>query len=84
MHNKRKGMLYSKQNTMYIKIIADKNKVYYGEYTLKHWIDLILTGDLILPKYQRFFKWDKDKSKALVKALVENQFVPPVRIGNRS
>lgn len=59
-----------------------ENKVYYGEYTLKHWIDLILTGDIILPKYQRFFVWDKDKSKALVKALVENQFVPPVTIGS--
>ena len=62
--------------------MADKNKVYYGEYTLKHWIDLILTGDIVLPKYQRFFVWDKDKSKALIKALLESQFVPPVTIGS--
>ena len=34
--------------------MLDKNKIYYGEYTLKHWIDLILTGNIILPKYQRF------------------------------
>lgn len=62
--------------------MSNKNKVYYGEYTLKHWIDLILTGNIILPKYQRFFVWDKDKSKALIKALSENQFVPPVTIGS--
>lgn len=62
--------------------MAEKNRVYYGEYTLKHWIDLILTGDIILPKYQRYFVWDKEQSLALVKALVDNQFVPPVTIGN--
>lgn len=43
--------------------MSNKNKVYYGEYTLKHWIDLILTENIILPKYQRFFVWDKDKSR---------------------
>ncbi len=62
--------------------MLDKNKIYYGEYTLKHWIDLILTGNIILPKYQRFFVWDKDNSKALINALRENQFVPPVTIGS--
>lgn len=58
------------------------NKVYYGEYTLKHWIDLILTKNIILPDYQRFFVWDKDKSKALIEALSQNQFVPPIIIGS--
>ena len=62
--------------------MSNKNKIYYGEYTLKHWIDLILTGNIILPKYQRFFVWDKEKSKALINALSENQFVPPVTIGS--
>lgn len=33
-----------------------KSKVYYGEYSLKHWIDLILKKNLKLPKYQRHFK----------------------------
>ena len=64
--------------------MSNNNKVYYGEYTLKHWIDLILTGNIILPKYQRFFVWDKDKSKALIKALSEKQFVPPITIGSYS
>lgn len=61
-----------------------KNKVYYGEYTLKHWVDLILTKDIILPDYQRIFVWDKDKAKALIEALMDNQFVPPVTIGSYS
>ena len=58
------------------------NKVYYGEYTLKHWIDLILTGDIVLPEYQRYFVWDKEKSKSLITAIADNQFVPPVTIGS--
>ena len=62
--------------------MADKNKVYYGEYTLQHWIDLILTGNIVLPPYQRYFVWDKEQSQSLVNALVENQFVPPVTIGS--
>lgn len=62
--------------------MANKSKVYYGEYTLKHWIDLILTGNICLPEYQRIFVWDMDKSVALINALLENQFVPPVTIGS--
>lgn len=62
--------------------MSEKNKVYYGDYTLQHWIDLILTGSIILPPYQRFFVWDKKQSVGLVKALIENQFVPPVTIGS--
>lgn len=58
------------------------NKVYYGEYTLQHWIDLILSGNIVLPPYQRFFVWNKEQSISLVKALADNQFVPPVTIGS--
>ncbi len=32
-------------------------KVYYGEYSLKHWIELLLKKDLELPPYQRNFVW---------------------------
>lgn len=58
------------------------NKVYYGEYTLKHWIDLILTGNISLPDYQRYFVWDKNKSISLIEAIKDKQFVPPVTIGS--
>lgn len=59
-----------------------EGKVYYGEYSLKHWIDLILRKNIILPDYQRYFVWDKNKIKELINAIRENQFVPPVTIGN--
>ena len=30
-----------------------KNRIFYGEYTLKHWIKLMLTSNIVLPDYQR-------------------------------
>lgn len=36
-----------------------KNKVYYGEYTLKHWIRLMLKEEIVLPEYQRHFVWSE-------------------------
>jgi uncharacterized protein with ParB-like and HNH nuclease domain len=58
-----------------------ENKVYYGEYSLKHWIDLILKENIILPAYQRSFVWKEASLKALISALKEKQFVPPITIG---
>lgn len=58
-----------------------KNKVYYGEYSLKHWIDLMLSENIILPDYQRSFAWDEKDVKRLIDTFTNNQFVPPVTIG---
>lgn len=58
-----------------------ENKVYYGEYSLAHWIELILKKNIILPKYQRYFVWSEDKVKALINDLQNRQFVPSVTIG---
>lgn len=58
------------------------NKVYYGEYTLRHWINLILKKNIILPDYQRYFVWDQNKAKELIKAFKEKEFIPPVTIGS--
>jgi len=58
-----------------------ENKVYYGEYSLKHWIDLILKGNILLPPYQRSFVWEKEKIERLIKTLDANEYVPPVIIG---
>lgn len=58
-----------------------ENKVYYGEYSLAHWIDLILKKNIILPKYQRYFVWSEEKVKALINDLQNKQFVPSVTIG---
>ena len=58
-----------------------KNKVYYGEYSLKHWIELMLKEKIILPPYQRRFVWKAESVKELIKAFNDSQFVPPVTIG---
>ena len=56
-------------------------RVYYGEYSLRHWIDLILKENIVLPWYQRSFVWDKAQIENLIKTLDHNQFVPPIIIG---
>lgn len=58
-----------------------QNRVYYGEYSLKHWIDLILSKNLVLPDYQRYFVWNEKKVKELVNTLKNKHFIPPVTIG---
>src|SRR5690554_223223 len=58
------------------------NRVYYGEYSLKHWIDLILKQNIILPDYQRHFVWDEKKVETLIDTFKNKQFVPPVTIGS--
>ena len=57
------------------------NRVYYGEYSLKHWIDLILKGNIILPDYQRYFVWNEKKVVTLIETFKKKQFVPPITIG---
>lgn len=59
-----------------------ERKVYYGEYTLQHWIDLMLSGDIELPNYQRSFVWDRDNVKKLINSFQEDSFVPPITIGS--
>ena len=38
--------------------------------------------NIILPDYQRYFVWDQNKAKELIKAFKEKQFIPPVTIGS--
>lgn len=56
-------------------------RIYYGEYSLDHWLNLILKKNLVLPKYQRYFVWNEEKTNSLIKAFQNGQFVPPVTIG---
>lgn len=58
-----------------------KTRTYYGEYSLKYWINMMLNKGVELPGYQRYFVWDKNQVKSLVSSLEEKQFVPPVTIG---
>lgn len=34
-----------------------KNRIYYGEYSLKYWIEMLLKKKITLPEYQRSFVW---------------------------
>lgn len=58
-----------------------ENKVYYGEYSLDYWIQLILKKNIILPEYQRNFTWTLQKREKLIKSLKNKEFIPPVTIG---
>ncbi|MET3037161.1 DUF262 domain-containing protein [Chryseobacterium sp. NRRL B-14859] len=58
-----------------------ENRVYYGQYSLQHWIDLILKKNILLPEYQRLFVWDEGKVKTLIETFKKKQFVPPITIG---
>ena len=56
------------------------NRVYYGEYSLKHWINMLLSKNIILPEYQRSFVWDEKDVVRLLNSIREGQFVQPVTI----
>lgn len=57
-----------------------KSKTYYGEYSLMHWVNMLLSGDIELPDYQRSFVWQEKDIKRLLKSFSERQFVQPVTI----
>lgn len=57
-----------------------ENHIYYGEYSLKHWIELLLSRDIVLPEYQRRFVWNEADIARLIKSFQEKQFVQPVTI----
>lgn len=44
-----------------------KTRVYYGEYTLRHWLNLMLTRNIDLPEYLRSFVWEEEDVKRLLK-----------------
>lgn len=58
------------------------SKTYYGEYTLKHWITLILNENIKLPEYQRSFVWSERSVMKLIESLKDGQFIQPVTIAH--
>ncbi|MBR1775024.1 MAG: DUF262 domain-containing protein [Bacteroidales bacterium] len=59
-----------------------ESRTYYGEYTLKHWIDLMLMHNVELPEYQRSFVWEEKDVQRFIKSLKDGQFVQPVTIAH--
>lgn len=57
-----------------------ETRVYYGQYSLKHWINLMLKGNIVLPEYQRSFVWDEKDIERLINSFNEGQFVQPITI----
>lgn len=56
------------------------SRIYYGEYTLRHWLRLMLSGNIVLPNYQRSFVWREKDMRRLIKSLVDKQFVQPITL----
>lgn len=46
-----------------------ENRIYYGEYSLKHWIEMLLKKKITLPEYQRSYVWDEKAVKRFIKSL---------------
>ena len=59
-----------------------KSRVYYGEYTLRHWVDLMIGQSIELPEYQRSFVWDEEDVERLFASLKSGQFILPVTIAH--
>ena len=59
-----------------------RTRVYYGEYTLRHWLNLLLTKNINLPKYQRSFVWEERDVMRLVESLRMGQFIQTVTIAH--
>ena len=58
-----------------------KNRVHYGECTLDYWLEQLISGGIVLPKYQRSFVWSKEQIINLIKSVDRDEFVPPITIG---
>ncbi|GBU24267.1 hypothetical protein R83H12_00895 [Fibrobacteria bacterium R8-3-H12] len=58
----------------------DNFTIFYGEYSLRHWLDLILKKKIILPPYQRRYVWNNNQIKKFAES-IEKSFVPPIIIG---
>jgi len=58
-----------------------ETKVYYGEYSLSYWLGLMLSSQIELPPYQRYFVWDEEQLSDLIESIKNQSFVPPITIG---
>lgn len=57
-----------------------ESKTYFGEYSLWHWLQLMLKRNIILPDYQRSFVWNHQDIERLIHSFKTGQFIQPVTI----
>ena len=55
---------------------------YYGEYSLYHWLSMILNKEITLPNFQRNFVWSPQQVIYLMDSFNKGLFVPPILIAN--
>lgn len=60
----------------------NKLLTFYGEFSLKYWIDLILRQEIVLPTFQRKFVWNPLMIRKLIETLSKGHYVPSVLISN--
>ena len=65
-----------------LKLSPMETRVYYGEYTLRHWLNLLLNRGICLPEYQRSFVWGEADVRRLIYSFESGQFVQPVTIAH--
>jgi hypothetical protein len=53
---------------------------YYGEYTIKSWIEFILNSEIKLPDYQRKFVWNVKQAGNLIDSILNGSFISPLTI----
>lgn len=58
-------------------------KTYYGEFSLREWIKMLLNGDVVLPPFQRSFVWKEEQVKGLLESFSEGFMIPPVIIAKK-
>ena len=65
-------------------IVNGKGKLIttFGQFTVRTWINLLLTKKIKLPEYQRKFVWEPYRVIELYKSLKEGTFIPPVLIAH--
>ncbi|MBR1453829.1 MAG: DUF262 domain-containing protein [Lachnospiraceae bacterium] len=57
-----------------------KSKIYYGEYSLEDWMNMLLKNNIEIPPYQRYFVWDRESVIDLIKSFKDNKYVPTITI----
>ena len=62
----------------------NKLLTFYGDYSLKYWIELLLDKNVELPSFQREYVWSPLMVKELVNTLVNEYYIPPVLIANNN
>lgn len=58
-------------------------RTFYGEFSLRQWVKMILNKEIILPEFQRSFAWSLDSVKKLAKSFNEGFIIPPVIIAQK-